>query len=65
MGALLNCKKATKILMEAEERALSPGEIVWLEFHIVRCLDCRNFRRQMKFLKTALEKYGKADPDKG
>ena len=57
MGVLLNCKKATKLLMEAEDRSLTPGESVWLEFHMVRCLCCRNFRGQMKFLKKAMEKY--------
>jgi hypothetical protein len=64
MGALLNCKKATRLLMESGERSLTPGEYLWLEFHMVRCLCCRNFRGQMKFLKTALEKYAKSGPDR-
>ena len=62
MGALLNCKKATKLLMEAEDRSLTPGEFVWLEFHMVRCLCCRNFRGQMTFLKKAMGKYANSGP---
>jgi len=65
MGVLLNCKKATKLLLEAEERSLTPGEHMALEFHMVRCLCCRNFRGQMKFLKTALERYAKSGPEQG
>ena len=64
MGALLNCKKATKLLMEAEDRSLTPGEHVWLEFHMVRCLCCRNFRGQMNFLKKALRKYAESEPER-
>lgn len=63
MGALLNCKKATKLLLEAEDRSLTPGERVQLEFHMVRCLCCRNFRGQMSFLQKALKRYGEAGPD--
>jgi hypothetical protein len=64
MGVLLNCKKATKLLMEAEERSLTPVEKVALEFHMVRCLCCRNFRGQRKFLKTALDQYAKTGPER-
>jgi hypothetical protein len=62
MGVLLNCKKATKLLMEAGERPLTRGEKVTLEFHMLQCLSCRNFRGQMQFLKTALEQYAKTGP---
>lgn len=64
MGVLLNCRKATKLLLEAEDRPLTRGEYARLEFHIAYCLSCRNFRRQMKFLKVALEQYAKSGPDR-
>jgi predicted anti-sigma-YlaC factor YlaD len=57
VGTLLNCKKATKLLMEAGERKLKPSETVWLEFHLVKCSCCRRFKGQMGFIRAALHQY--------
>ncbi len=59
MGAMLNCKTATKLLLEADERTLTPNEVEWLEFHIQRCLCCQHFKGQMGFLRRVAERYAR------
>ena len=61
MGTMLNCKKATKLLLEAEERKLTPSEIDALNFHVERCLCCQNAKGQMSFLRRVAERYAKVD----
>ena len=64
MGTMLNCKKATRLLLEAEERKLTPSELEALDFHLQRCLSCQNYKVQMGFLRRASQLYARygADP---
>jgi len=59
----LNCKEATRLLLEGEERPLSQAEVTDLDFHLSECLCCRNFRGQFRFLKQVLARYAGAGPD--
>jgi len=58
----LNCKEATRLLLQGEERALSSAEVQDLDFHLSECLCCRNFRGQFRFLKQALARYAEQGP---
>lgn len=57
MATPLDCKKATRLLLEAEERPLAPGEAEALEFHLKRCLCCENFKDQMSFMQRVAKYY--------
>jgi len=57
MGSTLDCKKATRLLLEAEERPLVPSEVEALEFHLKRCLCCENFKDQLSFMQRVAEYY--------
>lgn len=50
---MLNCKDATRLMSEAQDRKLSVAEKLRLEMHLAMCNGCRNFRRQMNFLRAA------------
>ena len=49
----LNCRKAAKLLSQAQERALREDEQKALQHHLALCLRCRNFEGQLAFLRKA------------
>lgn len=54
---MLNCKEATRLMSEAQDRKLAVSERVQLEFHLVLCKGCQNFQDQMAFLRKACRAY--------
>ena len=54
---MLSCKDVTHKLSEAQDRELSLSERLQLEMHLAMCHGCRNFRKQMNFLRMACRRY--------
>lgn len=50
----MNCLEATRALSEAQERELALGEQVPLQVHLALCQSCRDFGRQVRFLREAV-----------
>jgi hypothetical protein len=57
MQGKVNCREASRLLSVAFERALDNGESEALQYHLGRCLMCRNFDSQLKFLRKASERF--------
>ena len=55
----VNCRAASKLLSVAYERKLSGEELEALQGHLDKCLMCRNFDSQLKFLHNASTMYRK------
>jgi hypothetical protein len=53
----VDCRAASKLLSAAYERELSPAESRALTYHLDRCLMCRNFDSQLRFLHAAAERF--------
>jgi hypothetical protein len=53
----VDCREASRLLSVAYERRLSPVELESLQAHLDKCLMCRNFDSQLKFLHQAAQKY--------
>lgn len=53
----VDCRAASRLLSAAYERRLTPEESKALTFHLDRCLMCRNFDSQLKFLHAASERF--------
>ena len=53
---MMNCKQATELLSQAQDRRLSPGERLGLRVHLLFCAGCLNFRRQMDVLRAACQR---------
>ena len=53
----VDCRAASRLLSIAYDRKLSSTESESLTYHLDRCLMCRNFDSQLKFLHRASEKY--------
>ena len=57
----LTCKEVSRLASQGLDRRLGPVERLRLRLHLVICDGCRNFRRQLDFLKKAVAKAGDAD----
>ncbi len=54
---MLSCKEVTRRLSEAQDCELGLAERVQLKMHLAMCGGCRNFSRQMDFLRAACKRY--------
>ena len=61
----MTCKVATRLLSEAQDRKLVLPEKLQLEIHLAMCTGCRNYRRQMSFLREACRQLGQKKDDTG
>jgi hypothetical protein len=48
---MLNCREATHLSSEAEDRQLTFRETISLRMHLVMCKLCRRYARQLRFLR--------------
>ena len=63
---MLNCRQATRLISESQERPLSLQEKLTLKMHTLMCEGCKNFSLQVPFLGKAMRAYAKgADENKG
>ncbi|MGB7501808.1 MAG: zf-HC2 domain-containing protein [Azonexus sp.] len=53
---MLSCKVATHLLSEAQDRKLSLSEKLQLEIHLAMCKGCKNYKKQMRFLREACKR---------
>lgn len=51
------CKETTVLLSQAEDRRLSLGEKIGLYLHLVACEGCRQFEKQIDFIRAAMKRY--------
>ncbi len=54
---MLNCKEATKLMTLGMDRKLGTGQKLSLRFHLMMCGGCRNFSKQMDFLRQGVRKF--------
>ena len=57
----LSCKEASRLLSEARERKLGPGEQLALSLHLKVCAGCENFRKQLDFMSAAMRRFLRRD----
>jgi hypothetical protein len=49
----VSCRRAAQLLSQSQERTLRDDEQKALQHHLVLCLRCSDFERQMAFLRKA------------
>jgi hypothetical protein len=57
MAGKVDCREASRLLSAAYDRSLTQAEAQSLEYHLGRCLMCRNFDSQLKFLRRAAQRF--------
>ena len=55
---MLTCRDASFLMSEALDRPLASGQQLSLRLHLLTCRGCRQYRRQMDFLRQACRHYG-------
>jgi hypothetical protein len=56
---MLNCKEATRLMSEEQDRELSRSERIALRFHTMMCIGCTNYRKHLAVLRRGAERYRK------
>jgi hypothetical protein len=54
---MLNCKQATALMSQGMDRKLGIFLRANLRFHLIMCDGCRNFEKQVQFLREGLRKF--------
>jgi predicted anti-sigma-YlaC factor YlaD len=48
---MLNCKQAAALMSQGMDKKLGVMQKMSLRFHLMMCSGCRNFSKQMEFLR--------------
>ncbi len=58
---MLNCRQATQLMSLRMDRKLGVRQKLGLRLHLMMCSGCRNFDRQMDFLRRGLRRFTQRD----
>ncbi|MDE2621651.1 MAG: zf-HC2 domain-containing protein [Betaproteobacteria bacterium] len=61
---MLNCRDATQLISENQERSLSLRERLALKLHLMMCSGCQNFKDQIGVIRFIAHRYAKKPRDK-
>lgn len=50
---MLDCKQNTELLSQALDRPVTVREKMAMRFHLMMCSGCRNFAKQVAFIRKA------------
>jgi predicted anti-sigma-YlaC factor YlaD len=53
---MLNCKQAVALMSQRMDRKLGLMQRMSLSLHLMMCIGCRNFSKQMEFLRKSCRK---------
>ncbi len=54
---MMNCKQATRLISDSQERELGIGERIVLKVHTSMCSGCHNFGQHMHTLRQAMRSF--------
>ena len=54
---MLNCRQATQLMSESQDRPLATGEKLALKLHTLMCKGCRNFEQQLPVIRLIARRY--------
>jgi hypothetical protein len=57
LGHLISCKRATRLVSQAQDRPLVRWEGTLLRLHLAACAGCTRFAEQIRFLRAAMTRY--------
>ena len=61
MRFIPSCKEVSEVLSQAQDRPLTLKEKLALYVHLPLCEGCRNFSRQLGFIRSAVKRYIERD----
>jgi hypothetical protein len=60
---MLNCKRAVLLISQGMDKKLGILQRINLRFHLMRCGGCKDFRKQMMFLRKGCQNLSQCNPD--
>ena len=54
---MLTCKEIAQLVSDALDRELPWYQRLMVHFHLLYCKACRRYRRQIRFLREAMQRY--------
>jgi Putative zinc-finger len=57
LGHMISCKEASRLVSRKEDAPLTSWQRLALRLHLSVCGACARFERQIRFLRTAMQKY--------
>lgn len=54
---MVNCKQAAQMMSQSQDRKLSLKERIHLKFHLLMCSGCKNYNKQMGFIRKTMEQF--------
>ncbi len=61
---MISCQEATRLMSEAKDRPLGTKEKLALKMHLTICTGCRNFDKQINFIRSATRAFAKGEDEK-
>ena len=58
LGHIISCKDASRLVSQQQDADLSFWQRLTLRLHLAVCVACSRFERQVRFLRSAMRKYG-------
>ena len=52
-----NCRQATRLMLQEQDRELTSAERTALQFHLGICAACRKFRNQAEVMRQAMARW--------
>jgi hypothetical protein len=60
---VLNCKETAKLVSQSHDRRLSLYERLQVRMHLAMCILCRNFSKQLNFIRRLTRSMGESGPE--
>lgn len=60
---MLTCKQTARLVSLSYDKRLSWRERLGVRLHLLACEACRNFTRQMRFLREATQRFAREQPE--
>ena len=58
LGHIIRCKDVSRLVSQQQDAELTAWQRLTLRLHLSVCDACARFERQVRFLRTAMRKYG-------
>ena len=58
LGHLIDCKHASQLISQLQDRQPTGWEAVRLRWHLAVCVACARFEQQVEFLRKAMRRFG-------
>lgn len=60
---MMNCKQATRLMSQGQDRELSLSERLRLRFHLFICTGCTHYNKQLQMIGKAMKQLRQGKPD--